>query len=91
MVVKVGPQMIHSADSTHCAIVYCLIAGPQSSHRPTVEMEIPYLRKRKQKWNVQWNRRGKETFHFREYGISVSTIGLWLLYSPTIKEHKMTQ
>ena len=57
------------------------------------EMEMDFfMRKRKQKWNrvFRWNRRGKETFRFREYGISVFTIDLWLLCSPTTKQHTMT-
>jgi len=58
------------------------------------EMEMDFfMRKRKQKRNgvFRWNRRGNGTFRFREYGISISIIGPWLLCSPTTKQHKMTQ
>ena len=57
-----------------------------------MEMEF-FMRKRKQKRNgvFRWNRRGNRTFRFREYGISVSTIGPWLLCSPNTKENTMTQ
>ena len=57
-----------------------------------VEMEF-FMRKQKQKWNgvFRWDRRGNGPFRFREYGISVLTIDLWLLCSPTTKQHTMTQ
>ena len=46
-----------------------------------MEMEF-FMQKRKQKQNgvCRWNTSGNETFYFRKYGISVSTIG-----SPTTK------
>ena len=59
-----------------------------------MEMEVEFfMRKWKQKRNsvFRWNRRGNGTFRFREYGISVSTIGPWLLCSPITKQHTMTQ
>ena len=57
-----------------------------------VEMEF-FMRKRKQKQNgvFRWNMHGNGTFCFREYGISVFTIDLQLLCSPTTKENTMTQ
>ena len=57
-----------------------------------VEAEF-FMRKWKQKWNgvFRWNMRGNGTFRFREYGISVFTIDLQLLCSPTTKENTMTQ
>ena len=59
-----------------------------------MEMEVEFfMRKQKQKRNgvFRWNRRGNGTFRFREYGISVSTIGSWMLCSPITKQHTMTQ
>ena len=59
-----------------------------------MEMEVEFfMRKRKQKRNgvFRWNRRGNRTFRFREYGISVSTIGPCLLCSPITKQQTMTQ
>ena len=57
-----------------------------------VEMKF-FMRKRKQKRNgvFRWNKRGNGTFRLCKYGISVSTIGLLLLFSPTTKQHTMTQ
>ena len=66
-----------------------------------VEMEF-FMQKRKQKRKCffRWNRRGNRTFCLRKYEISDFTIGLWLfsfelalwlLCSPTTKQHTVTQ
>ena len=57
-----------------------------------VEMEF-LMRKRKLKRNgvFRWNMHENGTFRFREYEISVFTIDLQLLSSPTTKENTMTQ
>ena len=40
-----------------------------------------FMRKRKQKWNIdfRWNTRGNGTFRFREYGISVLLWAYWFV------------
>ena len=84
VVVKVGTQMIHSAHSTHCVIVCCLVVGLQSSHGPIVETEIPYSRKRKVPFPRLFHRKTPFRFCFRfriKNSISISILQISIFVS----------